>query len=150
MATLAPSVTLEDIKPVSFQPLFVERSELEQKQASHAFCTAVQYDGRSPAASRNSRMPPTSAPGMNGATPAKSLPGLGSPCHITSAPGTGSTRPHLKRDWAHPYHICTGTGPTPAARLHHGRPLVSGTAFDALTDCTQAVRLSGTGLSGTA
>ncbi len=83
MATLAPSVTLEDIKPVSFQPLFVERSELEQKQASHAFCTAVQYDGRSPAASRNSRMPPTSAPGMNGATPAKS------------------------------YHICTGTGLTP-------------------------------------
>jgi hypothetical protein len=111
MATLAPSVTLEDIKPVSFQPLFVERSELEQKQASHAFCTAVQYDGRSPAALRNSHMPPTSAPGMNGATPARSSPGLGSPCHIrprngpnppTSEAGLGSPLPHLHRDWAHP------------------------------------------------
>ena len=28
----------------------------------------------------------------------------------TSAPGLGSFRPHLHRDWAHPGHICTGTG----------------------------------------
>ena len=26
----------------------------------------------------------------------------------------GSPRPHLHRDWAHPAHICTGTGLTPA------------------------------------
>ena len=35
--------------------------------------------------------------------------GLGSPA-ATSAPGLGSPRPHLYRDWAHPAHICTGTG----------------------------------------
>ncbi len=28
----------------------------------------------------------------------------------TSAPGLGSPRPHLRRDWAHPAHICAGTG----------------------------------------
>jgi hypothetical protein len=27
----------------------------------------------------------------------------------TSAPGLGSPRPHLRRDWAHPSHICTET-----------------------------------------
>ena len=32
----------------------------------------------------------------------------------TSAPGLGSPRPHLHRDWAHPCHICTRTGPAPA------------------------------------
>jgi hypothetical protein len=40
----------------------------------------------------------------------------------TSAPGLGSPRPHLHGDstsslhqhWAHPCHICTGTGHTPA------------------------------------
>ena len=32
----------------------------------------------------------------------------------TSAPGLGSPLPHLHRDWAHPGHICTGTGLTPA------------------------------------
>jgi hypothetical protein len=31
----------------------------------------------------------------------------------TSAPGLGSPRPHLRRDWAHPAHICAGTGLTP-------------------------------------
>ena len=28
----------------------------------------------------------------------------------TSAPGLGSPHPHLHRDWAHPSHICSGTG----------------------------------------
>ena len=28
----------------------------------------------------------------------------------TSAQGLGSPRPHLRRDWAHPAHICAGTG----------------------------------------
>ena len=32
----------------------------------------------------------------------------------TSALGLGSPLPHLRRDWAHPCHICAGTGPTPA------------------------------------
>ena len=41
----------------------------------------------------------------------------GNPCHIcigtrltsaTSAPGLGSHLPHLRRDWAHPCHICAG------------------------------------------
>ena len=32
----------------------------------------------------------------------------------TSAPGLGSPQPHLHRDWAHPCHICTGAGLTPA------------------------------------
>jgi hypothetical protein len=31
----------------------------------------------------------------------------------TSAPGLGSPHPHLHRDWAHPAHICAGTGLTP-------------------------------------
>ena len=31
----------------------------------------------------------------------------------TSAPGLGLSRPHLHRDWAHPSHICTGTGLAP-------------------------------------
>ena len=31
----------------------------------------------------------------------------------TSAPGLGSPLPDLLWDWAHPCHICTGTGPTP-------------------------------------
>jgi hypothetical protein len=29
----------------------------------------------------------------------------------TSSPGLGSPLPHLPRDWAHPSHICPGTGP---------------------------------------
>ena len=35
----------------------------------------------------------------------------------TSAPGLGSPLPHLRRDWAHPCNICTGTDrarPSPA------------------------------------
>ncbi len=32
----------------------------------------------------------------------------------TSAPGLRSPLPHLRRDCAHPCHICTGTGLTPA------------------------------------
>ena len=39
--------------------------------------------------------------------PATSAPRLGSP---TSALGLGPPLPHLCRDWAHPGHICTGTG----------------------------------------
>ena len=31
----------------------------------------------------------------------------------TSAPGLGSPLPHLRRDWARPYHICAGTGLAP-------------------------------------
>jgi hypothetical protein len=36
-----------------------------------------------------------------------------------SAPGLGSPLPRLHRDWAHPCHVCTGTG------LTHCRGLVS-------------------------
>ena len=32
----------------------------------------------------------------------------------TSAPGLGAPLPHLHREWAHPCHICPGTGLTPA------------------------------------
>jgi hypothetical protein len=32
------------------------------------------------------------------------------------SPSLGSPRPHLRRDWAHPAHICAGTGRV--ARLH--------------------------------
>jgi hypothetical protein len=32
----------------------------------------------------------------------------------TSAPGLGSPQPLMHRDWAHPCHICTGTGLTSA------------------------------------
>jgi hypothetical protein len=50
------------------------------------------------------------------------LVGLGGRLHAggsglappTSAPGLGSPLPHLHRDWAHPCHICAGTGLTPA------------------------------------
>ena len=38
----------------------------------------------------------------------------------TSAPGLGSPHPHLRLDWAHPTHICVGTGLTRA----HGAPLI--------------------------
>ena len=34
--------------------------------------------------------------------------------HIKRKLISGSTRPHLHRDWAHPGHICTGIGLTPA------------------------------------
>jgi hypothetical protein len=40
-------------------------------------------------------------------------PGLASLDPPTSAPGPGSSLPHLHRDWAHPSHICTGTGLIP-------------------------------------
>jgi hypothetical protein len=40
---------------------------------------------------------------------------LGSPvAPVSSGPGLGPPRPHLHQDWAHPGHICTRTGPTPA------------------------------------
>ena len=93
MATLAPSVTLEDIKPVSFQPLFVERSELEQKQASHAFCTAVQYDGPSPCRPAQHAHASHICTGTDWAHP----------CQIF--PGTGLTQPHLPRERAQPAHL---------------------------------------------
>ena len=37
-----------------------------------------------------------------------------SPRAATSASGPGPPPPHLRRDWAHPDHICAGTGLTPA------------------------------------
>jgi hypothetical protein len=39
-------------------------------------------------------------------------PGLGR--SATSAPGLGAPLPRLRRDWAHPSHICTGAGRTAA------------------------------------
>jgi hypothetical protein len=36
------------------------------------------------------------------------------PGACASAEGLGSPHPHLRRDWAHPCHICTGTGLAPA------------------------------------
>jgi hypothetical protein len=50
------------------------------------------------------------------------------PCGSAAVPqglGSGSPRPHLRRDWAHPAHICAGTGPTPltfAPGLGSGSP----------------------------
>jgi hypothetical protein len=44
-----------------------------------------------------------------GLIPAASATGLSSRL-TTSAPGLGSSLPHLHRNWAHPCHICTGTG----------------------------------------
>ncbi len=42
----------------------------------------------------------------------------------TSAPVLGSPLPHLRRDWAHPCHICTGTGLAPATSAPRlGAPL---------------------------
>ncbi len=35
------------------------------------------------------------------------------PALICTCTGTGSSLPHLHRDWAHPAHICSGTGLTP-------------------------------------
>ena len=41
-----------------------------------------------------------------------------------SAPGLGSPLPRLHRDWAHPCHICIGTGLTPATSASgRGSPL---------------------------
>ena len=34
----------------------------------------------------------------------------------TSAPGLGSPLPHLRRDWAHPAHICSSAGAGRACR----------------------------------
>ena len=47
-------------------------------------------------------------------------------------PGLGATLPRLHRDWAHPSHICTGTGLTPPTsapglgtpQVEHGAALV--------------------------
>jgi hypothetical protein len=40
-----------------------------------------------------------------------------SPRAVDRAPGLGSPPPHLRRDWAHPSHICAGTGPdSPSGR----------------------------------
>ncbi len=38
----------------------------------------------------------------------------------TSAPGLGPPRPHLRRDWAHPAHICAGIGLTPPTHCRPG------------------------------
>ena len=52
--------------------------------------------------------PATSAPGL-GSTPATAAPATGL-TPATAALGLGSPLPQLHRDWAHPRHICTGTG----------------------------------------
>jgi hypothetical protein len=77
----------------------------QDRQASHA---------RRPA-SRLGRATPTSAPGP-GLVPPTSALGLGLTRYAapTSVPGLGSPRPHLRQDWAHPAHICAGTGAHPA------------------------------------
>jgi hypothetical protein len=69
-------------------------------------------------------IPAPSAHGRGLAPAATSAPGLGSPpapsaqgrglAPAASTPGLGSALPRLRRDWAHPYHICTGTGLSPA------------------------------------
>ena len=48
-----------------------------------------------------------------GSPPATSAPGWTGLARPTSAPGLGPPLPHLRRDWAHPAHLCTGTGLTP-------------------------------------
>jgi hypothetical protein len=40
------------------------------------------------------------------------------PCHICTR--LGSPLPHLHRDWARPYHVCTGTGLAPATSTGTG------------------------------
>ncbi len=63
-------------------------------------------------------------PRNNGAWPW--VTGAGATCTIAiSAWGSGLPRPHLRRDWAHPAHICAGTGltpPTSAPGLGSTRP----------------------------
>ena len=38
--------------------------------------------------------------------------------NATSAPGLGSALPHLHRDWAFSFHICTRTGLSALPHLH--------------------------------
>ena len=48
----------------------------------------------------------------------------------TSAPRLGAPLPHLHQDWAHPCHICIGTGRTPATSapgLAHACHISTGT-----------------------
>ena len=64
-------------------------------------------------------------PGCCGAGPTRRAavdraPGIGL-TPPTSAPGLGSRLPHLRRDWAHPSHICAGTGPTHRADVESVR-----------------------------
>jgi hypothetical protein len=66
---------------------------------------------------------------------------------IDGALGLGSSLPHLRRDWAHPCHICAGTGLSPATSA-----LRLGSALPHLhwdwALCTQPCRIrAGTGLS---
>jgi hypothetical protein len=49
----------------------------------------------------------------------------------TSSPGLGSLLPHLHRDWAHPTHICTGTGSRPC-RIWTGSGLARATSAPGL------------------
>ncbi len=89
-----------------------------------------------PTATRSGRSCSRTAAPCDGLhTAATSAPGLGPPCHVctplprlhtaaTSAPRLGPPLPHLRRDWARPFHICAGTGPahsTSAPRL--GSPI---------------------------
>jgi hypothetical protein len=68
-------------------------------------------------------LPPTSASGL-GSPLRKSASGL-RPFAATSARGWGLPVSLLRRDWAHPAHICTGTAltpPTSAPGLRSPRP----------------------------
>jgi hypothetical protein len=77
-------------------------------------------------------------------------------CHTlhrnsTSAPGLCSPRPHLRRDWARPFHICTGTGLTPPTsapgpgaplRLLLAAPGLPGAYAGSWVRCAQVAGLS--------
>ena len=82
------------------------RAALEPKQESPAWSRAL--SGKTHVAS----LP--SACDHSVLNRAQSRPGGRTHCSAaTSAAGLGSPRPHLRRDWAHPGHICAGTGLTP-------------------------------------
>ena len=73
--------------------------------------------------------------------------GNGRPAHICT--GTASTLPHLHRDWAHPTHICAGTGlhcATSAPELGLSCPHLQ---RDWARPCWPAVRGGGWGDKGT-
>jgi hypothetical protein len=55
---------------------------------------------------------PRTAPSRGRSTPAGAA---SRPTPATSAPGLGSPPPHLRRDWAHPCHICAGLTPATSA-----------------------------------
>ena len=66
---------------------------------------ATRHGSRSERREKPSR--PRTAPSRARSTPAGAA---SRPTPTTSAPGLGSPLPHLRQDWAHPCHICAGTG----------------------------------------